>query len=171
MVDSGRGQEEHLAWAAGLFDGEGSTIASGPWDTPRLSVAQAGTDGVPPEVLTRLRSILGAGSITGPQAPRQAHWKPQWSFVATGLTAIDLLGRLWPYLGPVKRRQADLALERYRRHPTPNPRMAAATGRPLRQYCRRGHTLEDAYVQGGKRRCRSCRRMRDRAKRVRRRGM
>lgn len=34
--------DEPLAWAAGLFDGEGSTTSSGEWDTPHLSVPQAG---------------------------------------------------------------------------------------------------------------------------------
>ncbi|MDP9320171.1 MAG: hypothetical protein M3P16_03625 [Chloroflexota bacterium] len=60
-----------LAWAAGFFDGEGSTIARRDRARPGyrrlvLSVPQAGGN-IPPEVLVRFRhAILAMGSI-GPR--------------------------------------------------------------------------------------------------------
>ena len=159
--------EESLAWAAGLFDGEGSTTTSGPWDTPHLTVPQAGSATAPPEVLTRFHRVVGVGAVKGPRLPRNPNWRPMWHFIASGSLAMEIIELLWPYLGEVKRRQAQLALERHRRHPTPHARIAAATGRPLRRHCKYGHSLDDAYVHRGKRRCRSCRRLRDRARRAR----
>lgn len=119
-------REEQLAWAAGLFDGEGSTSASGEWDTPRLSVPQAGAS--TPEVLILFQAIVGFGSILGPVlAPGR---QPFWTLAVSGPKALRVLELIWPFLGPVKRRQADAALRRYRRHPTPSHRIAALTARP-----------------------------------------
>ena len=63
---------EELAWAAGLFDGEGSTSASDRWSTPHLRVPQSGQ--AEPEVLMRFLAIVGVGSIKGPriQTPSSA---------------------------------------------------------------------------------------------------
>lgn len=160
-------EEELLAWAAGLFDGEGSTTCAGAWDTPHVSVPQAGTEDGPPEVLTRFKRVFSTGSINGPKPPQKPGYKPQWTYQATGIRAIEVLNRLWPHLGAVKRRQAELALERYRTHPTPHARIAAATGRPMRNHCRFGHTLADAYIHKGKRHCRTCRRLGNRRRRAR----
>lgn len=159
---------ERLAWAAGLFDGEGSTTTSGAWDTPQLTVPQAGDTETPPETLTRFHRVVGVGAVKGPHLPKDPKWKPMWHYTATGSLVIQILERLWPYLGDVKRRQAEIALERHRTHPTPHARIAAATGRPLRQHCKYGHSLDDAYVHRGKRHCRSCRRLSHRRRRAKR---
>lgn len=161
---------ERLAWAAGLFDGEGTTSCSGEWDTPHVSIPQAGTLETPPLVLARFASVVGLGSTTGPHIPKDPRHQPQWDYQATGPTAVRVLDRLWPFLGAVKRRQADIALARYRTHPTPHPEIAAATGRPLRVRvtCRNGHSLEDGYWHRGRLHCRTCRRENHRARRSRR---
>src|SRR5258708_2428968 len=120
---------EAIAWAAGLFDGEGTTSASDRWDTPHVSVPQAGDS--EPEVLRRLLEILHVGTISGPEM-RLPH-QPSWRFAVGGPTAVQVLELLWPSLGPVKRQQAELVLAAYRTHPTFSPRIARITGRPLRQ--------------------------------------
>ena len=66
---------EAIAWAAGLFDGEGTTSASDRWDTPHVRVPQAGDS--EPEVLRRLLEILHVGTISGPEMrlPHQPSWR------------------------------------------------------------------------------------------------
>jgi hypothetical protein len=125
-------REEQLAWAAGFFDGEGTTSSSGEWDTPRMTVPQAGP--TMPEVLVLFQAIVGFGSILGPVlAPGH---QPYWTLAVSGPKALRVLELLRPFLGPVKRQQADAALRRYRRHPTPSHRITALTARP---YARRSH--------------------------------
>lgn len=153
---------ESLAWAAGLYDGEGSTTCSGPLEEPHVHVPQSGATDAAPEVLKRFQVVIGSGAVRGPHFPQKANAKPSWRFVTTGPAAVRALELLWPYLGDVKRRQAQRVLERYRSHPTPHADIAAATGRPLRMQCRFGHSLADAYVWRGKRLCRTCRRIRNR---------
>jgi hypothetical protein len=113
MVDICVGCEldlEELAWAAGLFDGEGTTIAKQdarrPDDVqPQMTVPQCGRDGVP-EVLIRFqRAVFGLGVIDGPHGDSMYRWRAR-GFV-DGQAALALL---WPFLGGVKRAQATSAL-------------------------------------------------------------
>lgn len=120
-------REEALAWAAGLFDGEGTTSASDQWDTPHVSVAQAGEG--QPEVLERFLGIVRVGSINGPVF--RPGRRPSWCYWASGPNALRVIELLWPSLGPVKRAQAGPVLAAYRVHPTFSPRIARITGRPL----------------------------------------
>lgn len=103
---------ELLAWAAGFFDGEGSTIAKNEKRRPDyyqldVSVPQAYRDGVP-EVLTKFqRAVLGVGKIY----PQHRDNLYKWS--AGGRLAAELaLGLMWPWLGTVKREQALVAIKR-----------------------------------------------------------
>ncbi len=101
--------QELLAWAAGFFDGEGSTFARTDAARPgyrqlQVTVPQAGT--AVPEVLRRFQSaMLSLGRIDTPGAARVFMWR------ARGRTDAEIvLALLWPYLGEVKRRQASAAL-------------------------------------------------------------
>ena len=101
---------ELLAWAAGFFDGEGSTIAQTDARRPgyfrlEVTVPQSGSDGVP-EVLKKFQcAMLGVGSIR-PQPDGVMH---RWS--AGGRIPAEMsLALLWPWLGSVKRAQALAAL-------------------------------------------------------------
>lgn len=94
------------AWAAGFYEGEGSVgVARYPRShTIRIQVRQSSKTEEPPEVLTRMREILGEGKVYGPY--HQGKY-PTFSLNITGFPAVErILGRLWPYLGPVKREQA-----------------------------------------------------------------
>jgi len=101
---------EELAWAAGFFDGEGTTIAKRDTRRPddvqlQVTVPQSGRDGVP-EVLIRFqRAVLGLGVIDNPYGDSMYRWRAR-GFV-DGQAALALL---WPFLCRVKRAQAASAL-------------------------------------------------------------
>lgn len=101
--------QELLAWAAGFFDGEGTTLAKADTRRPgyrqlRVTVPQSGVD--VPEVLELFRvAVLG----TGWMEPRDADGVHCWR--ARGrIDAETTLALMWPYLGVVKREQAAAAL-------------------------------------------------------------
>jgi hypothetical protein len=73
-------ERQVLAWAAGLYDGEGSCSAYLPKDRRtyrrQMAVSQGGVPGQLPEVLTRFRAaVLGVGNITGPYRGYLYYWK------------------------------------------------------------------------------------------------
>jgi hypothetical protein len=115
-----RDQQLQIAWAAGLYDGEGSTGLNGRalW----LQVKQNAVDDGPSDVLIRLAATLG-GRIGGPYADRptrrgwSVHRRPYFTWYVYGAEAQAALELIWPYLGSAKRAQAELALNaptRYR---------------------------------------------------------
>jgi len=101
---------EQLAWAAGLFDGEGSAIASKRADRPgylrlEATVPQCGHDGLP-EVLVRFRAaVAGVGTVTGPDSNDMYVWRASGFQDAQAVIAL-----LWQHLGEVKRGQAATAM-------------------------------------------------------------
>lgn len=104
-----------LAWAAGFFDGEGTTMAAVRADRPNyrrleVSVPQCGRTGLP-EVLLRFQAaVLGVGNITGPDDDDMYFWRA--GGFSEAQTAVALL---WPQLGPVKRAQAAAAMRAVQR--------------------------------------------------------
>lgn len=99
-----------LAWAAGFFDGEGSTFVSARKDRPEylrleVSVGQSGHTGSP-EVLYRFQAaVLGIGTISGPDGDDMYMWRANGLEEAQATVAL-----LWRQLGLVKRAQATAAL-------------------------------------------------------------
>lgn len=110
-----RGDDEWRAWAAGLFDGEGcSALLShrthAGYSSGELSVTQSSLVGSP-EVLRRFGVIVGAGYISGPYPQRNAtmdvyRWK-----VAARSDVERVIAEVWPWLGEVKRAQAQRVLD------------------------------------------------------------
>lgn len=99
-----------IAWAAGFFDGEGSTIAYFPNKKSRYmrlqaTVPQSG-QGEVPKVLVRFQAaMLGLGKIVGPNEHGIYVWKSR------GLEETQAtIAMLWKYLGHVKRAQASAAM-------------------------------------------------------------
>lgn len=96
---------ENLAWAAGLFDGEGWASSArynrktgGMTATLSLGVGQAHR-----EVLDRFRAALGFGSVTGPTKSRKTL---MWSYRVHGFEKVQaVFAMLWPWLGEIKRAQ------------------------------------------------------------------
>src|SRR6266540_1233355 len=91
-----------LAWAAGLFDGEGSTIVTGRCSFV-VTVAQN-----EPFVLERFRRAVSRGKVFGPYL---SGGRIQWAYrVARFEQAQYVLCLLWRWLSPAKREQATRAL-------------------------------------------------------------
>jgi hypothetical protein len=137
------------SWAAGLYDGEGSTYlrdhrSHAGYRIGELAVTQSGLGGAP-EVLRRFVLVLSAGHINGPYQQRGAtmdvyRWK------ANSRSDIEgTIGQLWPWLGQVKRAQAQAVLDVLQAQPD-LPR-----GRPdwgnRKTHCIHGHEYAVARVR------------------------
>src|SRR5713226_1805901 len=100
-----------LAWAAGLFDAEGSVYTwrqaarrAQTWRTQReMAVSQAGDGGVP-EVLLRFREVVDRGNLRGPVRGYLYYW---YSARQDEIDEISAL--VWPWLADEKRKQFRVA--------------------------------------------------------------
>lgn len=94
------------AWAAGLFDAEGSCSTAG--DYPAISMYN--TDRT---LLVRFSAAVEAGSISGPYTKTSATFarRPQWAFKLYRISeAHGVMHSLWPWLSePKKRRWLEVA--------------------------------------------------------------
>ena len=99
----------HVAWAAGLFEAEGSLSHHMPKGrrTPRatLDLSQKGAD-VIPEVLDRFRQVVECGQIFGPYRGYLYYWRTH----DVALIAFVVL-LLWPWISSEKRAQMRKTLE------------------------------------------------------------
>jgi hypothetical protein len=128
-------------WAAGLYDGEGSTYllqhrSHENYKIAEARVTQASASGVP-EVLARFAQIVGLGRIYGPYDSDDGNL-PVYRWSACVFAEIDqMLERLWPWLGDVKRMQARAVRDVMHSQP------ALPRGRPewgnRKTHCIRGH--------------------------------
>lgn len=141
--------DERLAWAAGLFDGEGSTYLdkhkthSGFYRL-EAAITQSDCKGTP-FVLVEFRRIFQIGTIYGPYDAGpgrdpvyrwKAHRAPQ---------VIAMIQQLRPNLGSVKREQADAAVAVVTAQP------ALLRGNPAwgnrKSHCVNGHEYATARVR------------------------
>ncbi len=148
-------RSELLAWAGGLYDGEGCASLSrhrthdGHF-SPEVAVTQSGD--ACPQVLERLRDIVGCGRIYGPYAQEGATL-PVFRWKAAALSDVEhSLYVLAPWIGLVKREQArrvSRVLVEQGRLPRGNP----AWGN-RKTHCVKGHEYATArlrpYVSRGK---------------------
>lgn len=106
--------EEDLAWAAGFFDGEGSTYLEKHRTHPgyfnlEMSVTQSDARGRP-HVQEKFARLAGIGRIYGPY-PSGPAWDPVYRWKVRKPALIqELVSRLDPWLGDLKRVQAAEAL-------------------------------------------------------------
>ena len=96
-----------LAWAAGFFDGEGSTYVD-----PALRVSVVQND---PYVLERFqRAVGGLGRVGGGKVIYGRAKKPMFTWRTSGWReAQAVIALLWQWLSPQKREQALKAFARY----------------------------------------------------------
>ena len=140
---------ERLAWAAGLYDGEGCSCLldhrSHPgYKVPELSVTQSSADGEP-EVLIRFRDVVNAGHIGGP-IDQPEPWLPVYRWKSAALRDVRLvLDVIWPWLGPVKRAQARTMLRVLDAQPI-LPRGNPAWGN-RKTHCAKGHEYATARIR------------------------
>jgi hypothetical protein len=103
-------RDEDLAWAAGLFDGDGSTYFAkhrthAGYVRAEMAVTQSSRTGEP-GVLSRLREILGVGHIGGPYGGNDK-WEPVYRWKVYRRIEIEATATsLWPWLGSAKQEQA-----------------------------------------------------------------
>jgi hypothetical protein len=119
-------REQGFAWAAGLFDGEGSTelytrrTPDRTWFALRSRVSQCDARDVP-AVLQRFQAVVGSGRIDGPTSGEGYENAYKWDAGADD--TLKVLPMIWPWLGIVKRVQAIDAIKSVdalpvlRRHP------------------------------------------------------
>lgn len=151
------------AWAAGFLDAEGcfGLIAAQPrkrgprWYRIRTSATQHGEVGGAPEVLLRLKRVLGGiGRIESHGQPDDFKW------LIEGASAVEaVLARTAPWLGIVKVEQARRALKGF----TAQPRLKGDATR-----CLRGHLYQRVAMRGGRLRriCNACGRITARQRRA-----
>jgi hypothetical protein len=100
--------ETELAWAAGFYDGEGSVSVVYPsktlvrpegYATLHMKVSQKDI-----RPLHRFCAAVGVGRVTGPYGNDMHSWQ-----IGGNPGVRQALTRLWPYLSPPKREQAEAA--------------------------------------------------------------
>jgi hypothetical protein len=85
-----------VAWAAGLFDGEGTIALS----QRAVYVRMRNTD---PELVQRFHALLRVGAVYCPYRYRR---KPVWDWVAREEDGLDALAMMWCWLSARRREQA-----------------------------------------------------------------
>ena len=141
---------EELAWAGGFFDGEGSTCLDKHrthegFFAPVIYVPQAAEIGTAPELL-RFRDAIGLGNISGVRRAKPPR-KPYRRLRVYTLQKVQLaVHLLWPFIGEVKRGQAQRVMKVM--HAQPDlPRGNPAFGVAGARFCLRGHDKWNARIR------------------------
>lgn len=93
-----------LAYAAGLFEGEGSLHVQHRSDNSRSPIAVMKISMTDEDVVRKFHEIVGVGSVGGPWADKRSEsYKPIWRWTTYGSKAKALCGQLWPWLGQRRR--------------------------------------------------------------------
>lgn len=90
-------REQEIAWAAGLFEGEGSFVARKKQSTQKqyFSAVLETSD---QDVLLRFLEVVGVGKVSGPYTG-QKRVKPTWRWAAYGLEGKQAAEIFRPFLG------------------------------------------------------------------------
>ena len=139
-------KSEEIAWAAGLFEGEGSVCFGN--NTVTLSVAMTDED-----VVRKFHKLIGYGYVNGPYKRNNGKWKDQWQWRSQGSQYSQITTAiLWPYLGLRRRQQLKDAIGKWKLVKPINKVNCDKCGLPL-------EVLDKNGVRG----CKPCRRVRRRA--------
>lgn len=95
---------EDLAWAAGYFDGEGSSFLkkNGKFNNKNLAISIAQND---PETLKKFFGIVQKGKLYEYRV---------WQWKTTNFADSQfVIGLLWPWLGSIKKQQYSDACKKY----------------------------------------------------------
>lgn len=143
-------QSDLIAWASGLFEGEGSCGLLGGQRQPVAQLSMTDED-----VVERFARIVGRGAVHSYRSnQRTTHGgqrKQQWRWSVQSAEDVGhVLGLLWPFLGERRKEQAYYVMER-----------CGSIG-DERGFCKNGHDLSDSthcylHRKTGKRHCRTCR--------------
>jgi hypothetical protein len=101
---------EDLAWAAGLFEGEGC-ISFAKGRSRKIAAMLNMTDR---DVVEHFQSVVGCGEIYA-YKPQQEGWKPQWRWHVGSFERVQaLIAMLWPWLKSRRRSKIRSVLARYK---------------------------------------------------------
>jgi hypothetical protein len=99
--------DTEIAWAAGLFEGEGCIGLGGPWRPREVRLWVVSTD---LDVLERFAAIAACGSIT-PKRDRASRRKPCWAWSCSARSDVQrVLSAFRPWLLQRRGERADEAL-------------------------------------------------------------
>jgi hypothetical protein len=146
-----------IAWAAGLFEGEGSIVTyhARRCETPKLQVQMTDHD-----VILRFHQTMALGRVNGPYVRAGKSWKAQWTWSVTSFESVQaLVAMWWPWLGARRRLKATEVLMRARARPVVQK---------YRTACPRGHPY-DRRNNLGSRYCLACQNATNRRSKTRRR--
>jgi hypothetical protein len=141
--------EELLAWAAGLFDGDGSTCFAkhrthAGYRTAEMSLTQSSAEGAP-DVLVRFLRAVGVGRLYRPYGGNET-WAPVYRWKALRFSDVEHAAHaMWPWLGGRKRSQAEAVLAAVRTQ-TPLPRGNRVWGN-RKTHCVNGHEYATARIR------------------------
>lgn len=105
---------ENLAWAAGLFEGEGSFSYQrrGQYMTIQVELGMTDEDRV-----RRFHAVVGIGNVTGPHNNTKPHHKPIYRWKTGSFAGVQaIMAFMWPWLGPRRRNKAIELLTVYWQH-------------------------------------------------------
>ena len=137
---------EELAWAAGFFDGEGTTRAKPSQYTRGDKVRGVSLGLTVPQsersVLERFnKATLNLGQIYGPYHTKAG--KPTYVLGVHDFEGVQaVIAMLWSFLSEPKRLQAQAALQKvseYQEWLSENPRKTRLSTVPVDRYCHLGH--------------------------------
>lgn len=98
-----------IAWAAGLFEGEGSIFAGKERGSITLALSMTDED-----VVRRFHEVIGRGTVVGPH--HRSGQKDQWTWRCSTLDAEVILQALIPWLGVRRTERAEEALQARREY-------------------------------------------------------
>lgn len=99
--------QDLIAWAAGLFEGEGSITIYNRLGGKSVMMCLAMSD---EDVVRRFFSIVGCGKVYF-RAPREKQNKPQWRWQIAAAREVErVLHSFRPYFGKRRLQKADEAL-------------------------------------------------------------
>lgn len=149
-------REAEIAWAAGVFEGEGcfSLMQQRGRSSVSLLAVLGMTDR---DVVARFHEIVGVGNVTIRDRPDPRH-KRQWIWQAAAIDDVRHVIRLFsPWLGERRSARAAEVLAAYDESPAL---------RISRTHCPHGHEFTDEntlWINGRHRRCRECNRLNQKA--------
>jgi len=134
-----------LAYIAGVLEADGCFTEK--HGTPVVVVGMTDED-----VVRRLQRMTGSGKVNGPYLNRAGHnVKPMWHWsVDRQHEAYALMVAVYGFLGERRQQRISEILKRWIARPIPNK---------FKSRCNEGHALvgDNLYLEGTKRRCRTCR--------------
>ena len=136
---------EKLAWAAGLFEGEGSFIFTSSKRTKRKACARLSiTD---EDVIREFHNVINLGTVYGPRTIKSGN-KPVWEWTTTSFEdAQTVVCLLWPWLKGRRRQAAKDMLVRYHKTITfPRKRFTLAKRHTVIEH----EAIKKLYLAGAK---------------------